>query len=80
MCKNRFPNLEAEQARKSVSDGEVAAHLGIARESYNRKKKNLGFTFLEVRSLCDYFEKQFDYLFATDETEAVPEQTATATA
>lgn len=70
MCKNRYPNLDAEQARKGVSDGEVASHLGIARESYNRKKKNLGFNFLEIRSLCTYFGKQFDYLFATDETVA----------
>ena len=77
MHKNRYPNLDAEQARKGVSDKDVAAHLGIARESYNRKKKNLGFTFLEIRALCTYFEQRFDYLFATDEQQTA-EQTVTA--
>ncbi len=59
-------NLEAEQARKKKTDADIAEVLGIARETYNKKKKNLHFTFLEIKSLCLYFDATFEYLFATE--------------
>lgn len=35
-----FRNLEAEQARKGLTDQEVANKLGISRVSYGNKKKS----------------------------------------
>lgn len=64
-----FKNLEAEQARKGKTDADMAEILGIARETYNRKKKNCNFDFLEIKTLCNYFGLSFDYLFATKVTD-----------
>lgn len=56
-------NLEAEQARKNMTDTDVAKILGITRETYVKKKKNLGFKFNEIISLCSIFDCDFHYLF-----------------
>ena len=61
-----LPNLDAEQARTRKSDDVVAKMLNISRETYVRKKKTLNFKFREIIALCDYFHKDFDYLFATE--------------
>lgn len=34
-----FKNLEAEQARKNMTNQKVADYLGISRPSYERKKR-----------------------------------------
>lgn len=62
-----FRNLEAEQARNGLSNSEVAAKLGISRNSYENKKKSGKFTTFEIKVLCKMFKCKFDYLFATDE-------------
>ena len=33
-----FPNLDAEQARKGLTNQQVAAEIGLSRVSYERKK------------------------------------------
>lgn len=61
-----FRNLEAEQARFSLTNQQVADKLGISRVSYENKKKTGKFTALEAKKLCKIFKVKFDYLFQTD--------------
>lgn len=63
-----FKNLEAEQARKALTNTDVADKLGISRVSYENKKKTGKFTTFEIKTLCRLFKCKFDYLFATDES------------
>lgn len=64
-----FRNLDAEQARRGLSNTAVAEKLGISRISYENKKKSGKFTTIEIKTLCQFFECGFDYLFATEEDE-----------
>lgn len=61
-----FRNLDAEQARKGVTNSDMAEVLGISRVSYENKKKTGKFTTFEIKTLCKYFKCKFDYLFATE--------------
>ena len=63
-----FRNLDAEQARFSYTNQQMANKLGISRVSYENKKKTGKFTALEAKKMCIIFKVKFDYLFATDET------------
>lgn len=58
-----FPNLRAEQARKDMTNQQVADYLGISRPTYEQKKKNGKFTVDEGAKLCKLFGCKFDYLF-----------------
>lgn len=62
-----FRNLEAEQARYSLTNTDVAQKLGISRVSYENKKKSGKFTTMEIKTLCRIFKCKFDYLFETEE-------------
>ena len=62
-----FRNLDAEQARNSLTNADVAEKLGISRVSYESKKKTGKFTTFEIKTLCRLFKCKFDYLFQTDE-------------
>lgn len=64
---NVFRNLEAEQARFSFTNQQMANKLGISRVSYENKKKTGKFTALEAKKLCQIFKVKFDYLFETEE-------------
>ena len=62
-----FRNLDAEQARFSYTNQQMADKLGISRVSYENKKKTGKFTALEAKKMCIIFKVKFDYLFATDD-------------
>lgn len=62
-----FRNLDAEQARKGMTNMAVAEFLGLSRVSYENKKKSGKFTTIESKKLCLLFACDFEYLFATDE-------------
>lgn len=62
-----FRNLDAEQARFSLTNQNVADRLNISRVSYENKKKSGKFTTWEIKALCRLFKCSFDYLFAEDE-------------
>lgn len=62
-----FRNLDAEQARFSLTNQNVADRLNISRVSYENKKKSGKFTTREIKALCRLFKCSFDYLFAEDE-------------
>ena len=61
-----FRNLDAEQARFSMTNQQVANKIGISRVSYENKKRTGKFTALEAKKLCKIFHVKFDYLFATE--------------
>ena len=61
-----FRNLDAEQARFSYTNQQMANMLGISRVSYENKKKTGKFTALEAKKMCTIFKVKFDYLFATE--------------
>ena len=62
-----FRNLDAEQARHSYTNQQMAEKIGISRVSYENKKKTGKFTALEAKKLCKIFKVKFDYLFETKE-------------
>lgn len=62
-----FPNLDAEQARRRLTDEAVAAMIGMKRSTYNRKKQTERFLVDECLKLCKIFSCSFEYLFATDD-------------
>ena len=64
-----FRNLDAEQARKGLTNSDVAEKLGISRVSYESKKKSGKFTTFEIKALCKLFSCKFDYLFSTEQPE-----------
>ena len=63
----KYPNLQAEQAKKRMSNREVAAYLGLSRNSYEQKKRSGRFIPEEVKKLLTLFNCKFDYLFESEE-------------
>lgn len=63
---NMFPNLQAEQARKKMTNQQVANYLGISRRTYEQKKQSGRFLAIECNHLCKLFQCEFTYLFAVD--------------
>lgn len=63
---NVFKNLDAEQARRGLTNSAVAEKLGISRVSYESKKKSGKFYVYEAKKLCELFKCKFDYLFETE--------------
>ena len=61
-----FDNLEAEQARKRLTNQQVAEVLGLSRVSYEKKKRTGKFVVAEISNLCKLFNCDFSYLFATE--------------
>lgn len=57
-----FRNLEAEQARKAMTDKQVADVLGISRSLYGKKKQFGKFTLREINILLNLFDSKFEYL------------------
>jgi transcriptional regulator with XRE-family HTH domain len=60
-----FRNLEAEQARKHMTNQQVAEAIGMSRVSYESKKKSGKFTVPEIKKLCALYQSDFTYLFET---------------
>lgn len=61
-----YPNLKAEQARRNMTNQQVADYLGICRKTYENKMKSGKFFVEEIRRLCNFFNCDYYYLFATD--------------
>lgn len=57
-----FRNLAAEQARRRLTNQQVADALGITRTSYIWKKRTSKFFYHEIVILLDLFGGGFDYL------------------
>ena len=68
-----FPNLDAEQARKKMTNEKTAEELNLSRVSYEKKKKQGRFTPRECRMLCKLFGVSFEYLFLEVDEEEPPQ-------
>ena len=61
-----FPNLLGQKAFHHLTDDDMATIIGVSRNAWQQKIKSGRFTPKECKSLCDYFNKSFSYLFAED--------------
>lgn len=60
-------NLVAEKAIHRLSNQQMADILGVSRPTFESKMKSERFTVSECQRLLKYFNKTFEYLFATDD-------------
>ena len=58
-----YRNIKAEQARKGMTNQQVADYLGISRSGYENKLKTGKFFVDECLNLCKLFNAEFSYLF-----------------
>lgn len=62
-----YKNIKAEQARRGVTDQDVADYLGISRKTYGKKIHDGNWNDVQAKKLCQYFQKSFDYLFQNED-------------
>ena len=65
-----FPNLLGQKAFHHMSDADMATVIGVSRNTYQQIIKSGRFTPEECKSFCAFFEKKFEYLFASNDDEA----------
>lgn len=61
--KAAFPNLEAEKARRGLTDDDLAKAVGLTRTAFTKKKNNKSFSLSEIDALLTLFGSDFEYLF-----------------
>lgn len=64
-----FPNLLGQKAYRKLTDEEMGKIIGVTRNAYYSKMKSGRFWPEECKKYCEYFQKPFDYLFATEDKE-----------
>ncbi|WP_304508960.1 hypothetical protein [Anaerotignum sp.] len=64
-----FRNLEAEQKRLGLTNAQMAEKLGIARFTYESKKKNGNFNRAQITAMLNLFNCDFFYLFEQEVTD-----------
>lgn len=62
-----YPNLLGQKAYHHLSDADMAAIIGVSRNSYQQKIRSGRFTPDECKAFCDRFEKPFSFLFASND-------------
>lgn len=62
-----YPNLLGQKAYHKLSNEDLADILNLSRSSLEQKLKSGRFTPEECKTLCKYFGKPFEFLFATNE-------------
>lgn len=62
--KYKYPNLMAEMGRYGITQTSLGKYLGLAQEVVsNRLAGKSKWSLEEVEKLCEYFEKDYNYLF-----------------
>lgn len=59
-----YPNLLGMKAYHHMSNEDMAKVINISRQSYEHKIKTGKFTVSECKAFCNYFEKEFSFLFS----------------
>lgn len=60
----KYPNLSAEMARRGDTYSTLAILLGISVSAAARRLNgSVEWTKSEIDTLCDHYEKDYDYLF-----------------
>lgn len=62
-----YPNLLGQKAYHHLSNDDMARIIGVSRNSFDTKMKTGRFNVKECKTLCNYFNKSFYFLFATNE-------------
>lgn len=62
-----YPNLLGQKLFLKLSNEEMAKIIGVSRRAYEQKIRSGRFTPKECTVLCRYFQKPFDYLFASED-------------
>lgn len=61
-----YPNLLGQKAYNHLTDEDMGSIIGVSRNTYSQKIRSGKFWPSECRAFCRYFNKSFDYLFATE--------------
>lgn len=62
-----YPNLLGQKEYHHLSNEEMGKLIGVSRNAYEQKVKSGRFNVYECKVYCDYFDKKFEYLFASQE-------------
>ncbi len=62
-----YPNIDAEQARRKLTNEYIAGELNLTPYTYGQKKLHGKFTVKEAQTLCKLLEADFEYLFDSKE-------------
>ena len=62
-----YPNLLGQQKSHKLSDESMGEIVGISRNTFSQKIKSGRFKPAECKAYCEYFNKPFEYLFATED-------------
>lgn len=62
-----YPNLMGQKAYHGLTNDDLANIIGVSRNSFDTKMRTGRFTVKECKALCEYFDKSFYFLFATNE-------------
>lgn len=62
-----YPGLLGQKAMRRLTNDDMARIVGLSRRGYEAKMKSGRFTPQECKAFMHYFDKSFDYLFATDD-------------
>jgi len=62
-----YPNLLGQKAYYHLTDEDMGKIIGVSRNAYGQKIRSGRFTPAECKKYCDYFRKDFDFLFETEE-------------
>lgn len=61
-----YVNLLGQKAYFHLSDEDMGNIIGVSRNTYSQKIRSGRFAPSECQAFCRYFNKSFDYLFATE--------------
>lgn len=62
-----YPNLLGQKAFHKMTNDDMAKVINVSRRSYEIKVRTGKFSLEEGRAYCDFFHKDFGYLFALDD-------------
>lgn len=72
-----YPNLNAEMARRDISQQKMAEILGMTLATFNNKLSGkVDFKLSEINIICKFFGCTFEYLFEEREDEEEEKQGA----
>lgn len=66
MRENKYPNIEAERARKGLSTGEMSSLLGVSRKTYYNWVSAGSIPQTALEHMSDYFGVSIDYLLSSN--------------
>lgn len=62
-----YANLLGQKAYYHLTDKDMGEIIGVSRTTFGQKIRSGRFWPSECQAYCKYFNKSFEYLFATEE-------------